>query len=91
MIKNLPAKAGDTRDACSFDPWVGKSPWSRKWQDTPIFLPGKSYGQRGLEGYSLWGHKESDMAEHTHTTHTYTQKIINIILKLKNQTKFRNP
>ena len=34
---------------------------------TPIFLPGKSHGQRSLTGYSPWGHKESDMTEHAHT------------------------
>ena len=35
-----------------FDPWVGKTPWRRKWQPTPGFLPGESHGQRSLEGYS---------------------------------------
>ena len=40
-----------------FDPWVGKIPWRRKWQPTPVFLPGKSHGQRGLVGYSPWGHE----------------------------------
>ena len=49
-----------------FDPWVRKIPWSRKWQPTP-FLSEKFQGQRSLVGCSLWGHKESDMAEHTHT------------------------
>ena len=49
-----------------FDPWVRKIPWRRKWQPTPVFLPGKFHGQRSLAGYSLWGHKESDMAEHAH-------------------------
>ena len=34
-----------------FDPWIGKIHWRRKWQHTPVFLPGKSGGQRGLEGY----------------------------------------
>ena len=46
-----------------FDPWVGKIPWRRKWQPTPVFLPGKSHGQRNLEGYSPWCCKESDMTE----------------------------
>ena len=41
-----------------FDPWVGKIPWSRKWQPTPVFLPGESHGQRSLVGYSPWGCKE---------------------------------
>ena len=39
------------------DLWVGKIPWRRKWQPTPVFLPGKSHGQRRLAGYSPWGHK----------------------------------
>ena len=46
---------------CGFDPWVGKIPWSRKWQ--PVFLPGKLHGQRSLVGCSSWDHKESDMTE----------------------------
>ena len=36
---------------------VGKVPWRRKWQPTPVFLPGKSHGRRSLVGYSPWGHK----------------------------------
>ena len=47
-----------------FDPWVGKIPWSRKWQPTPLFLPGTFHGQRSLAGCSVWGHRESDMTEH---------------------------
>ena len=46
-----------------FDPWVRKIPWSRKWQPTPVFLPGKFHGQRNLVGCCLWGCKESDTAE----------------------------
>ena len=46
-----------------FDPWVGKIPWRREWQPTPVFLPGEFHGQRSLEGYSPWGLKESDMTE----------------------------
>ena len=45
---------------CRFDPWVRKIPWSRKWQPTPVFLPGKFHGQRSLTGYNPWGCKESD-------------------------------
>ena len=40
-----------------FDPWVGKIPWRRKWQPTPVLLPGKSHGQRSLVGYSPWGRR----------------------------------
>ena len=43
-----------------FSPWVGKIPWRRKRQLTPVFLPGESHGQRSLAGYGPWGHKESD-------------------------------
>ena len=44
-----------------------ESPWRRKWQPTPIFLPGESHGQKSLVGYGLWGCKESDISEHMHT------------------------
>ena len=46
-----------------FHPWVGKIPWRRAWQPTPVFLPGESCGQRSLVGYNPWGHKESDTTE----------------------------
>ena len=64
-VKNLLANAGDASDTSSI-PGSG-----RKWQPTPVFLPGKSHGQRILEGYSLWSGNELDTAEwactHTHT------------------------
>ena len=41
------------------DPWVEEIPRRRKWQPTPVFLPGKSHGQRSLTGYSPWGHKRA--------------------------------
>ena len=44
-----------------FDPWVGKIPWRKKWQPTPVFVPGESRSQRSLVGYSPWDCKESDM------------------------------
>ena len=40
-----------------FHHWVGKIPWRRKWQPTPVFLPGEFRGQRSLVAYSLWGPK----------------------------------
>ena len=46
-----------------FSLWVGKIIQSRKWQSAPVFLPGESYGQRSLAGYSPWGHKELDTTE----------------------------
>ena len=45
---------------------IRKMLWRRKWQPTPVLLPGKSHGQRSLVGYSPWGHKESDMTERLH-------------------------
>ena len=57
VVKNLPAIQE------TFNPWVGKIPWRRKWQRTPVFLPGKSHGQSSLAGYGLWG-SELDTTEH---------------------------
>ena len=57
VVKNPPAHARDTRDA-RLILGVGKIPWRRKWQLTPVFLPGKSHGQRSLVGYSPWGYKK---------------------------------
>ena len=68
MVKNLPDNTGD-----SFNPRVGKIPWRRKWQPTPVSLPGKSRGQRGMAGYSPWGLKELDTA-------TELQEPINSVL-----------
>ena len=62
MVKNPPANAGDR---CEFDPWVRKIPWRRAQQPTPVFLPGESHGQRSLEDYGSYGHKESDTNEVT--------------------------
>ena len=60
MILGFPSGTGGKESGCQwrkhkrrgFDPWVWKIPWRRKWQPTPVFLPGESYGQRSLEGYS---------------------------------------
>ena len=73
----LPTPAGESRwlaseeSACQcrrgkrrgFHPWVGKFPWSRKWQPTPGVLPGNFHGQRSLAGFSPLGCKDSDMTE----------------------------
>ena len=50
-----------------FDLWTRKIPWSRKWQPTPVFLPGVFHRQRSLEGCSPWGRKELDTIEHACT------------------------
>ena len=51
-----------------FNPWVRKILWRRNWQPTPVFLPGKSHGQRRLVNYSPWGCKESDMTKRLHNS-----------------------
>ena len=53
----------------AFDTWVGKIPWRRAWQPTPVFLPGESPGHRSLVGCRLWGYTESDMTEVTWQQH----------------------
>ena len=56
-----------------FDPWLGKIPWRRKWQPTPVSLPRTVSGQKSLEGYSPWSRKELDMTqcEHKHASISY--------------------
>ena len=63
---SLVAKTGKNPPAMQetrFDPWVRMMPWIREWLPTPVFLPGKSHGQKSLVGYSSWGFKKSDMTE----------------------------
>ena len=56
-----------------FDSWVRKIPWRRKWQPTPVFLPGESHGQSSLAGYSPRGHKRVGHNWATkHAVYTYT-------------------
>ena len=91
VVKNPPANVGDAGDR--FHPWVSETPWRRKWQPTPVFLPGESHGQRSLRGYSPWSHKNLDTTEHacTHVqlsipplymrttdTHTHTRPSIHL-------------
>ena len=54
LVKNLLA-VQETACQCrtpGFDPWVGKIPWRREWQPTPVSFPGEFHGQRSLAGYS---------------------------------------
>ena len=66
MVKNQPANAGDSGDMGSIPGW--DYPWRKKWQPTPIFLPGVSHEERSLAGYSPQGLKESDTTEVTART-----------------------
>ena len=52
----------------SFNPWVGKIPWRKKWQCTPVFVSEKSHGQRSLAVHGVT--KELNMTEHTHIRRT---------------------
>ena len=65
MLKNLPVVQ---------ETWVGKIPWRKEWQPTPVFLPGESRGQRNLVGYSPWGPKESGTTERLTLSLTLTIK-----------------
>ena len=65
-VKNMPAMQEIS--------WVRKVSWRRKWQPTPVFLPGESHGQRCLAGYSSWGCKETDTTEATKHSCVHTQK-----------------
>ena len=49
--------------------------WRRKWQPTPVLLPGESHGRRSLVGYSPWGCKESDTTERLHFTSCFKKVI----------------
>ena len=78
-----------------FNPWVGKTSWRRKWQPTPVFLPGKSHGQSSLVGYSPWGRKQSDVIQQlnnntvmirTLTLYLYRCSIINLDYKVQEVT-----
>ena len=69
-----------------FDPWVGKIPWSRKWQHAPVFLPGKSHGQKSLASYSPWGCKESDTIEHTPITGSLMMRLFFLLQLDKGKT-----
>ena len=75
VVKNLPPNFGgipnlhsSAREArgLGFELWAGKIPWSKKWQPTPVFLPGKFRGQEpgGLQFMGL----QRDMTEHAPTS-----------------------
>ena len=75
VYRLFPSGASGKESACQcrrhkrrrFDPWVRKILWSKKWQPTSVFLPGKFHGQRSLVGYSPWGCNKLDMTEQLST------------------------
>ena len=84
MVKNLPAVQKT---------WVRKMPWGRKWQPTPMLLPGEPHGQRSLVGYSPQSDKESsdmtEMAEHAQTCVIHNRIYINSCEKKRNEKQRR--
>ena len=68
VCKEFTCNTGDA-DRHRFSPWVGRIPWRRAWQPTPVFLPGESHGQRSLQGYSPWGGKELDTTKRVNHHH----------------------
>ena len=65
-----------------FSPWIKKIPWRRQCQPTPVFLPGKSHGQRGLVGYRAWGHKSQTWLtlRSTHATRNFGINLTSIAM-----------
>ena len=75
-LKHFPGGLEGNAPACNAGdlgsiPGLGRFPRRRKWQPTPVLLPGKSHGWRSMVGYSPWGHRESDTTEQRHV---YTNK-----------------
>ena len=62
--------------------WTTFKVWTRKWQPTPVFLPGKSHGPRSLIGYSPWGLKESDTTKRLHFTFKVFIEFVTVLLVL---------
>ena len=65
MVKNLPANAGDSRDAGSIL-WLARSPGVENGNPLQYSCLENPHGQRRLVGYSPWGHKELEMTEYAH-------------------------
>ena len=58
-----------------FNPWARKISWRRKWQPTPVFLPGKCHGERSLVDYSPWGHRVRHDWARTHLYALYPHTV----------------
>ena len=74
MVKKICLQCGRP----GFINWVGKIPWRRKCQPTPVFLPGKSHGQRSLVVYNAWSRKELDMTEWLHFLYFILHNVIKV-------------
>ena len=84
VVKNLPAMQ-ETWLETQVQSLGQKDPVEKEWQPTPVFLPGKSHGQRSLAGCSPWGHKESDTTSllSTHTVAEHFPVLIVLLIHTK--------
>ena len=88
--KKSPGGSDSKASACNMGdpgtiPGLGRFPWRRKWQPTPVLLPGKFHGLRSLVGYSPWGCKESDTSEQLHIIfYTFIVVVLSLLSKLSN-------
>jgi len=90
LLRWLSAKESTSQGRrLKFYPWVGKIPWRRKWQPTPVFLPGKSQGQRSLVGYTPRGHKRvgHDLATKQQNSKHHLNWLQVILLAFQTQTQ----
>ena len=74
-----------------FNPWLGKIPWRREWQPTPVFLPGEFPGQRSLGGYSPWGVAKRRTQLSNQHPHTYMYAIGSVSLENSNTLPYSYP
>ena len=72
------------------DPWVRKILYRRKWQLTPVLLPGKSYGWRSLVSYSPWSRKELDTTEWFYFPHVHLSCTLLLLILLLHQLHLRS-
>ena len=91
VYEGFPGGASGKEPACRwrrpkkgrFHPWVGKMPWRRAQQPTPVFLPGESHGQRSLAGYSPRV-RESQTRQQWHSTPPVCRRAPLVVLVVKN-------
>ena len=77
----------ETQEA-RFKPWIGKIPWRRKWQPTPVFLPGKSHGQSSLVGYTPRSCKELNMTKRQQEPNSVTGSVF-LICRMRSRWSLR--
>ena len=88
MVKNSSATAGDAGDVGLIPGQKGPLEKERNLKATPVFLPGTSHGQKSLEGYSLWGHKELGTTERL-STHSTVRSIHTRVNKWRNTMRWK--